>query len=75
MRRSALARIGLLAGDLVDGQIEFNNATWRIKSVLENGNELRLILMAAADGEVPVHLLTQSGDRRITEAGDFRILN
>ena len=30
--------------------------------------------MATLDGEVPVHLLTESGDRRITEAGDFRIL-
>ena len=74
VRRSALARIGLTAGDLVDGQIEFNDATWSIKSILENGDELRLILMATLDGEVPAHLLTESGDRRITEAGDFRIL-
>jgi hypothetical protein len=74
VRRSALARIGLAAGDLLDGQIELNDVTWSIKSVLEIGNELRLILMVALGGELPMHLLTELGDRRITEAGDFLIL-
>ncbi len=74
VRRSVLVRLGIAARDLVDGEVEFNETAWRIKSVLENGNELRLILIEPLDGEVPMHLLTQAGDRRITEAGDFRIL-
>ena len=74
VRRSALVRLGIAVRDLVDGALEFNGTAWRIKSVLENGDEIRLILMAPLDGEVPMHLLTQSGDRRITQAGDFRIL-
>jgi hypothetical protein len=75
VRRSALVRLGIAARDLVDGELEFNDTAWRIKSVLENGDELRLILMVPLDGEVPMYLLTQSGERRITETGDFRILD
>jgi hypothetical protein len=74
VRRRALVTLGIVVGDLIDGEIDFNDATWVIKSVLENGDELRLVLMAPLDGEVPMHLLTQASDRRITEAGDFRIL-
>ena len=74
LRRSALATLGLAADDLVNGEIEFGDAAWVIKSIVENGDELRLVLMAPLDDEVPMHLLTQADDRRITEAGDFRIL-
>src|SRR5581483_1953710 len=58
VRRSVLVRLGIAARDLVDGEVEFNETAWRIKSVLENGNELRLILIEPLDGEVPMHLLT-----------------
>ena len=34
VRRSALAKLGIAAGDLVDGEIEFNDMAWRIKSVV-----------------------------------------
>ena len=77
VRRSALARFGIVAGDLADGEIAFDGAAWRIKSLLENGDELRLILMIAPmdeDEDLPIHLLTELGDRRITEAGELRIL-
>ena len=74
VRRSALAKLGLTARDVLDGDIEFSDAAWRIKSALENGDELRLILIEPLDGELPMHLLTEAGDRRITEAGDFLIL-
>ena len=74
VRRSALAKLRLAARDLLGGEIEFNEAAWRIKSVLENGDELRLILIEPLDTEVPMHLITESGERRITEAGDFLIL-
>ena len=77
VRRSALVGLGIAFGDLVDGEIAFNNTTWRIKSFLENGDELRLILMSARmdeDEDLAMHLLTEFGDRRITEAGDPRIL-
>jgi hypothetical protein len=47
IRCSALISLDLAARDLMDGQIEFNETTWRIKSVLENGDEIRLILMSA----------------------------
>jgi hypothetical protein len=72
VRRRALARLGIAAGDLVDGEIEFNATAWRIKSVVENGDELRLILMEAL--ELLVLRFTEAGDRRITQVGDVRIL-
>jgi hypothetical protein len=74
VRRSGLVKLGLTARDLVDSGIEFNDAAWRIKSVLENGDEIRLILIEPLDTEVPMHLLTEAGEWRITEAGDFLIL-
>ena len=75
VRCSALVRLGIVVSDLVDGEIDFNGATWRIKSFLENGDELRLILMIMdEDEDLPTYLLTELGDRRITEAGDLRIL-
>ena len=74
VRRSALAKLKFAARDLVGGEIEFNEAAWRIKSILENGDEIRLILIEPLDTEVPMHLITESGERRITEAGDFLIL-
>jgi hypothetical protein len=45
IRRSALVRLGIVFSDLVDGEIAINGTAWRIKSFLENGDELRLILM------------------------------
>jgi len=72
VRRSALARLGIPAGDLIDGEIEFNAMAWRIKSVVENGDEIRLLLMEAP--ELLVIRFTEAGDRRITQAGDVRIL-
>jgi hypothetical protein len=72
VRRSALARLGIIVNDLVDGEIEFNDMAWRIKSVVENGDELRLILMEAL--ELLVLRFTENGDRRITQAGELRIL-
>ncbi len=75
VRRSALIKLGIVFGDLVDGEIAFNGAAWRIKSFLENGDELRLILMIAPmDDDLPIFLLTELGDRRITEAGELRTL-
>ena len=49
VRRSALVALGIAIGDLIDGELAFNGATWRIKSFLENGDELRLILMQDHD--------------------------
>ncbi len=75
VRRSALVALGIAFNDLIDGEIEFNGVAWRIKSFLENGDELRLILMIAAmDDDLPIFLLTELGDRRITEAGELRTL-
>jgi hypothetical protein len=47
VRRSALVALGIAFADLIDGELTLNGATWRIKSFLENGHELRLILMRA----------------------------
>ena len=47
VRRSALVALGLGLDDLVDGEIAFTGTTWRIKSLLDNGAEIRLILMQA----------------------------
>ena len=77
VRRSALVRLGVAFDDLVDGELAFGGETWRIKSFVDNGNELRLILMIAPmdeEDDLPIHLLTELGGRRITEAGEFRIL-
>jgi len=45
VRRSELVALGIAVGDLIDGEITLNGTTWRIKSFLDNGDELRLILM------------------------------
>jgi hypothetical protein len=45
VRRSALVAHGIGASDLIGGQIMFAATAWRIKSVIENGLELRLIVM------------------------------
>ena len=74
LRRTSLVKFGLVTRDLVDGEVEFNDTAWRIKSVLENGDEIRLILIEPLDTEAPMHLITESGERRITEAGDFLIV-
>ena len=74
VRRTSLVKFGLVTRDLVDGEVEFNDTAWPIKSVLENGDEIRLILIEPLDTEAPMHLITESGERRITEAGDFLIV-
>ena len=43
-----MTRLGLAARDLVDGVIEFNDTAWIIKTVLEQGQELRLILIQSS---------------------------
>jgi hypothetical protein len=45
VRRSALAAAGIALDDLVDGQLELAGTAWRIKSLIENEAEVRLILM------------------------------
>ena len=45
VRRSALAALGIAVADLVGGQVVFGVTAWRIKTVIENGPELRLIVM------------------------------
>jgi hypothetical protein len=45
VRRSAIVGLGIAFGDLVDAEVAFNGVIWRIKSFLDNGDELRLILM------------------------------
>jgi hypothetical protein len=47
VRRSALAEFDIAFDDLLDAELAFNGATWRVKSVLDNGDELRLVLMQA----------------------------
>ena len=48
VRRSDMTRLGLAARDLVDGEIEFGGTAWIIKTVLEQGQELRLILIQSS---------------------------
>jgi len=77
IRRSALNALGISKKTLLDAQLTFGGASWLIKTVLENGDELRLVLMASdADDadDLPVYLLTEFGQRRLTEAGELRIL-
>jgi len=45
VRCSVLAAYGITASDLIGGQIMFATTPWRIKTVIENGHELRLIVM------------------------------
>jgi len=44
-RRSALTAHGITVTDLVGGRIVFDTTAWRIKTVIENRLELRLIVM------------------------------
>jgi hypothetical protein len=45
VRRSSLVTHGIDVVDLIGGQIVFGTRVWRIKTVVENGHELRLIVM------------------------------
>ena len=45
LRRSVLTALGIATADLVGGQLLLGATGWRIKSVIENGLELRLIVM------------------------------
>ena len=45
VRRSAIATYGIDIGDVIGAQIVFGVTAWRIKSVIENGQELRFIVM------------------------------
>ncbi len=45
VRRSTLVLHGIKLADLVDGQLTLDVVVWRIKSIIENSGELRLILM------------------------------
>jgi hypothetical protein len=48
LRRSALASLGIAIADLVGGAVLLGVISWRIKTVIENGLELRLIVMQDA---------------------------
>ena len=48
MRRSALTALGIAIADLPGGQVLLGTIAWRIKTVIENGLELRLIVMQDA---------------------------
>ena len=77
IRRSALNALGISKKHLLDAQLMFGGASWQIKSLLENGDELRLILMASdldEQDDLPAYLLTEFGERRLTEAGELRTL-
>ena len=43
--RSSLVTHGLDIADLINGRIAFDATIWRIKTVVENGHEVRLIVM------------------------------
>ena len=45
LRRSALQPLGIAVADLVGGELVLGGAAWRVKTVIENGLELRLIVM------------------------------
>jgi len=45
MRRSAVTALGIAIADLIGGELVLGGATWRIKTVIENGLELRLVMM------------------------------
>lgn len=48
VRRSALAMLGIAVADLVGGEVLLGATAWRIKTAVENGLELRLIVMQDA---------------------------
>ena len=45
VRRATLGAIAVEAEHLIDGTLALNGVNWRIKSLLENEAEIRLILM------------------------------
>ena len=45
LRRSAFTALGIAIADLIGGELVLGGATWRVKRVIENGLELRLIVM------------------------------
>ncbi len=45
VRRSAIAAHGIAVSDLIGSQVVLGATAWRIKTVIENGLELRLIVM------------------------------
>ena len=45
VRRTALMAIGVEPDDLIDAELTLAATTWRIKSLIENETEVRLILM------------------------------
>ena len=45
VRRTTLLLHDINLDDLVDGQLDLDGLTWRIKSFIENAGEVRLILM------------------------------
>jgi hypothetical protein len=48
LRRSALAALSIAVADLVGGAVLLGATSWRIKTVIENGLELRLVVMQDA---------------------------
>ena len=48
MRRSAFTALGIAIADLIGGELVLGGASWRIKTVIENGLELRLVVMQEA---------------------------
>jgi hypothetical protein len=48
VRRSTLAALGIAVADLPGGVVLLGATAWRIKTVIENGFELRLIVMQDA---------------------------
>jgi hypothetical protein len=55
LRRSALVAHGIEVADLIGGQIVFGVTAWRIKTVIENGLEVRLIVMQDDNGQARGH--------------------
>ena len=45
IRRTALVSAGIALDDLIDAQLALASTTWRIKSLIENETDVRLILM------------------------------
>jgi hypothetical protein len=45
VRRTTFLLHGIKFDNLVDGQLDLDGVTWRIKSFIESAGELRLILM------------------------------
>jgi len=78
VRRSELAQKGIAVVDLIDAELLFAGQIWRVKAPLELlRDELRLILISAdpdEDEDLVIYRLTETGDRRITEGGELRVL-